>query len=397
MKNYGLLDELFEFGAYILGGNKVPYIHYNPSGNWEKYLPEYEPQAENYETNGCTVWGTQNQIEIFHKFLYDKEPNYSERFTYNLVPVKPASGSDPQKVYDCIREYGLIDNRYLPVPDTIEEFLDMSKITDKMYDRGKKWKERYELKHEWLWTLPPKDRTSVIRDALKTSPIAVSVTAWMQDGNNLYIDNGIRNNHWCVAYKVDDDGGIWVLDSYNHYTKKLHPDHYIHRAKRIWLNRKTKSYQKKHIRILEEILKQLMLFKKPTLLELAEQSIGTDVTPDDMVPDTVACAISLTTLINQTDKTFPKVAGTWTLWDILEHRSDYQRVTVPTPGCIVVSPTGTGNGSIPGHAGIIMADNTIASNDSATGKFIKNYTLDTWRARYVDKGGYKIFMYKKIV
>ena len=45
---------------------------------------------------------------------------------------------------------------------------------------------------------------------------------------------------------------------------------------------------------------------------------------------------------------------------------------------------------MPGHTGVILANNVIASNDSATGKFIKNYTLDTWAERYVNKGGFKM-------
>lgn len=136
---------------------------------------------------------------------------------------------------------------------------------------------------------------------------------------------------------------------------------------------------------------------KKTLLQLCEESIGIDITPEDTYPDMVSCAITVSTLINKLDPTFVKVAGTYTLWDMLAHRADYERVTVPSPETIIISPTGTGNGSIPGHTGIFLRDGVIASNDSQTGKFLKNYTLDTWKKRYVDKGGFKIYLFKKKV
>lgn len=148
------------------------------------------------------------------------------------------------------------------------------------------------------------------------------------------------------------------------------------------------------------LLKELLILKTPmqkTFIQHCEEALGVDVTPDDLVPDSVACAITVSTLINKVDATFPKVAGTWTLYDILEHRKDYTRVTDPTPGDIVISPTGLSKSkTMPnGHTGIIMSDLSIASNDSATGKFMKNYTLESWTNRYVVKGGYPLFIYRK--
>jgi hypothetical protein len=393
--NYGLLDGLLGLREYVLGSSTVPFVPYNPSGDWTKYLPQYEPQAERYETNGCTVWGAQNQVEILYKYLFDIEPNYAERFNYLLTPVNPNKGANPQDVYENIRKYGLIDAKYLPVPRTKREFLNMSDITDGMYDEGEMWLELHDLKHEWLWATRPDNWKAILKETLKTSPIGVSVSAWVkQDGK--YVSGTRPNNHWCVLYKVDEDGTMWVFDSYDHSQKPLHPEHHIKIAKRVWLNRRTKRSMGKHVKLLQDVVKALM-FKPQTLLEYAQESLGIDVTPDDLIPDAVACAITLTTLINKSDKTFPKVAGTWTLWDILEHNPKYERVTVPSPGTIVISPTGTGNGSINGHAGLFMEDMTIASNDSNSGKFIKNYTLDTWHRRYVGHGGFKIFMYKQKV
>lgn len=390
-KNFGLLENLQEFTAYILGGSQVPYIPYQEDGNWEPYLPKYEAQADEFESYGCTEWGLQNQIEIMYKRLFGTEPNYDEWFNYPLVPIN-VGGQDPQVTYESARKTGFIPAGTVDTPRTIQEARDKSRITSSMLAKGQNWLQAHDFKHEWLWNSRPSNAVEVMHRALETSPLGVSVTAWMQDDSGKYVDNGMRNNHWCVCYKIDDEG-IHIFDTYDHSKKVLHIDHKIARVKRIWLNKKTYSASKRHKNVLVEILERLM--NKKTLLQHCQDSIGIDITPDDMIPDNVSCAITVSTLLRRIDVTFPLVAGTWTLWDILEHRKDYERVTVPSAETIIISPTGTGNGSMPGHVGIFMEDGIIASNDSNTGKFLKNYTLDTWYKRYVEKGGFKIQMYKK--
>lgn len=400
MKDFGLVEELRDISDYILGQNKMPMVPYVEDGDWTPWLPKYENQTTKLgdETSGCTVWGTQNCIETFMKRLYKEEPNYSERFTYLNVPIDPSRGADPHRTCETIRKFGLVNEDEFKMTGTIAEYLDMSKLTDELYDKGERWLQLHDFKHEWLWSKRPDNYIEVLRKALQTSPLGVSVSAWNEE-NGVYVSNqGSVNNHWCMLFKIDGEGYPWVFDSYDHTIKKLAKDHNIRRAKRFWINRKVRRDMKRHVSLLQDIINRLMFsLQKKTLLQVCEESIGIDVTPDDLVPDSVSCAITVSTLLNKLDPSFPKVAGTWTLWDILEHRTDYERVTVPSPETIVISPTGTGNGSISGHTGIILADNVIASNDSATGKFLKNYTLDTWSARYVDKGGFKIYMYKKKV
>lgn len=400
MKNFGLIEEVRNFADYIFGQNQMPTVPYVEDGDWTPWLPKYENQTTKLgdETSGCTVWGTLNCIETFMKRLYKDEPNYSERFTYLNVPIEPHKGANPHNTCETIRKYGLVNEEDLRMTRTIDEYLDRSKLTETLYAKGEKWLKQHEFKHEWVWDgEKPKNYIELLRKALLTSPIGISVKAWDED-NGVFVSSGQVNNHWCMLYKIDAEGYPWVFDSYDHTIKKLAKDHNIRRAKRFWINRVIRKDMKRHVSLLELIIKRIMQPLQPkTLLQLCEESIGIDVTPDDLIPDKVACAITLTTLLNKLDPSFPKVAGTWTLWDILEHRTDYERVTVPSPETIIISPTGTGNGSMSGHTGVILANNVIASNDSATGKFIKNYTLDTWAERYVNKGGFKIHLYKKII
>ena len=65
-------------------------------------------------------------------------------------------------------------------------------------------------------------------------------------------------------------------------------------------------------------------------------------------------------------------------------------------GNIVISPTGMGDGSIRGHVGIMGKNDVIMSNDSRTGKWMANYTIETWRERYSRKGKMPVYFYKVI-
>lgn len=394
---FGLNEELQEVTAYILGGNKIPFIPYQEDGNWEEFLPRYENQTTRagQETSGCTVWGSQNQIEALYKRLYKDEPNYSERFTYLNVPVTPGRGTDPQNTYEAIRKHGLVDERDLPMTDSLEDYLDVSGITGSLRAKGQNWLVRHDYMHEWLWTQRPANYMDVLKEALKTSPLGVSVSAWNREGD-VYVSYGSVNNHFCLLYKIDDEGYPWVFDSYDHSKKKLSKDHNIRRAKRIWINKRTVPAMKMHVKILQAIVNMFM--QKKTLLQVCEDHLGVDASPRDLAKDEVGCAETVSTLLQKVWPDIPVMTGTYTLFDYLNNpKNGFVRVTVPTPETIILCATGTGNGSMPGHTGFFMDDMTIASNDSRTGKFIKNYDFGTWSSRYVQKGGFKIFLYKRKV
>jgi hypothetical protein len=397
--NYGILEDLgLDPRAYIRNP-KVPYIYYNEDGDWESHLPKYEPQAEKYETNACTIYGALNQIEILHTFLYAKEPNYSERFTSLICGLTGAQGQDPQKAHEAIRKDGTVDQAECPVTRTREEFFDRGALTGSLLAKGQNWLVKHDYMHEWLWDRPesrPANWKDILRDALKTSPLAVSVSAWRLV-DNMYVSEGDVNNHYCVLYRIDDDGCMWVMDSYDHFKKKLHPEHNIRRAKRIWINKKTPSAMKRHIGILQRIINRLLM--TPTFLEICERSIGIDVTPRDAISDSVACSETVTTLLKQAGKIDRIISGTWTLYQYLENPDNgWKKVNSPWPGDIVLSPTGSGVAGSIGHVGVVMNDNLIASNNSFgphAGKFTINYTIPKWNDYYGKKLRMAVFFYRK--
>lgn len=133
---------------------------------------------------------------------------------------------------------------------------------------------------------------------------------------------------------------------------------------------------------------------KPTLFAAAREYLGRDASPRNFVPSEVACAESVSTVIADVIPGFPPITGTWTLWDKLESDDRFQRVTIPVPGTIIISPTGTvKDAPIVGHVGIFGRDNNIMSNNSYNGLWEENYTLDSWNARY-KAAGYQTYMYQ---
>lgn len=380
---YGLIEEVFDLGAYIFGTNKVPLIPYQEDGNWEPYLPQYENQTTKLgqETSGCTVWGSQNCIETFYKKVYKEEPNYSERFTYINAGIKPETGANPHTTMEAIRKYGLVRENDMPMTDSIEEY--MQGMSPTLLFKGKNWLETHEFKHEWVWDSKPENWKELLKESLKTSPLGVSVTAWRQE-NGLYVSGNGGNNHWCMLYKIDDDGVMWVFDSYDHSKKPLHPDHNIRRAKRIWVNKITQKASQKHVNLLSKILK---MFMPKTLMEIAEENIGKDVTPKDEVPDEVACAETVSTILRMKYSDFPMIVSTSTMDKALRSNlSNWVMVYEPQAGDLIISPT---EGKKIGHVGIVMENNLVASNNSFgvnAGKFTKNYTIQKWNDYYKGKG-----------
>lgn len=135
---------------------------------------------------------------------------------------------------------------------------------------------------------------------------------------------------------------------------------------------------------------------KPTLFAAAREYLGRDAAKGNLVPAEVACSEAMSNIIKDVLPDWPIITGTWTLWDALENDERFRRVSLPMPGTIIISPTGTvKNAKIRGHVGCFGRDNNIMSNDSRKGLWEENYTLDSWNARY--KGaGYEVFMYQLI-
>jgi hypothetical protein len=130
-----------------------------------------------------------------------------------------------------------------------------------------------------------------------------------------------------------------------------------------------------------------------TLLSLAKEYVGVDASPDDKAPDSLGCSDSVSNIIKKILPDFPIIVSTAELFKYLDKDKRFQRTTELTPGNILISPTGYGNGSITGHTGIIGED-CLYSNNSNTGLWDKHFTIKSWVARYRTQGGLPLYVFK---
>lgn len=145
------------------------------------------------------------------------------------------------------------------------------------------------------------------------------------------------------------------------------------------------------------LLKLIGLKKRKTLYGVAVSYLGRDASPADTTSDVTGCAESVSMVIRDVLPDFPIILGTWTLNERLKADPRFRPVTVPMPGTVIVSPTGTSTSKkvTNGHTGIIGGGDAIMSNDSNTGHFDQNYTLASWNERW-GKAGYQTSMYQLI-
>lgn len=135
--------------------------------------------------------------------------------------------------------------------------------------------------------------------------------------------------------------------------------------------------------------------------------LGKDASPNDVAPDEFGCAETAYDILRDalgSNVGIPFTVSTNALYRELHDSKAYVQVDQPLEGDVWISPTGYGNGNLSnGHVGIVgQVDNNdrgntlIMSNDSNTGLFKQNYTIKTWKDRYVTLGGYPCYIFRKI-
>lgn len=129
-------------------------------------------------------------------------------------------------------------------------------------------------------------------------------------------------------------------------------------------------------------------------LDIAVKAYGIDPTPNDEVDDTVSCVFSLTTLIKRFMPDFPIMTNTPEFVKYIRTDKRFKPSNELKQGNIIVSVTGTGNGSIIGHIGIVWKDGTILSNSSATGLWSDKFNTISWIDRYSRRGGLDLFIFE---
>lgn len=225
--NYGFVEPKIEPENHVLGGvGDTGKVVVNYSKDWTHYLPKGEIQRRNIETSSCTEYGTLNAIETLENKKLGYNGDYSERFVAIGAENTP-QGNDPHTVAEWIRKNGLVDEIDLPFTDGFSswhEYMQPSPLTKNLTKQGKRWVRNNNFKHEWVAPkgTSTKERLERIKDALRYSPIGVSVDAWKEKNGVYYKEQGAPDNHWTllVAWKENPI----IYDSYvadGKYLKKL--------------------------------------------------------------------------------------------------------------------------------------------------------------------------------
>ena len=243
MKNYGYIEPVIQPKEYMFGGLLVPAEVLQEDGQWGAFLPDEEVQRNGFDTYNCTGFGTLNALEMLFNRKFGVEMNWSERFTGVMANTYPP-GNSPHKVAEAIRKHGVIEDNLLPFADAgdIDAYYSPDPMERKYLRIGQRWLKEYRMKHEWVISnLTIGDRKKKLIEALKYSPLGISVDAW-QERNGLFYKNG-RDNHWTVLYGYVL-GKFWkVYDSYkgNTVCKKLEWNWDFGFAKRYYLSERQRS------------------------------------------------------------------------------------------------------------------------------------------------------------
>ncbi len=217
-------------------------------GKFEIIKPDYNwrPEAEKItkeiqvingvETMFCTVYNTENCLQILQQAKYGFYEEYDELYNAKLAGVSPYRGGSPHAVAESIRKNGMIKLRP-ELRKNIRSKQDLIiDITPDMLEEGKKWLDKWEFGHEWIWNPTPQR----LIDCLKTSPLGIGVFAWTKNSKGIYYQPAWATpNHWTGLIVAAKPNEYWeVYDSYNEVFKKLDWNYPFKFCKRYYLSKK---------------------------------------------------------------------------------------------------------------------------------------------------------------
>lgn len=243
---HGFIPDKIEPDQYMFGSKQLSGISLIRDGDWTEWLPKAELQSRpGLETQNCTVYGTLNAIETLLDFRNGEKKNFSDRYVGIVAETTPF-GNSPHKVAETIRKVsGVINEDLLPFSSEIESWEDYysPKPMPTSYKRkGELWLKDWDFGHDWVfrpWDSLKKKQEKMM-EALKCSPLGVSVLAWKERNGLFYKNPDEDDTHWCMLYKYELGKKWFVYDHYEKVRKELEWDYNFGFAKRYSLMRKSK-------------------------------------------------------------------------------------------------------------------------------------------------------------
>ncbi len=208
---------------YRFGANNAGDI-IRENGDFRDFVPlEYE-QRRNIESSACYKLASLNGIATIQEEEFGL-PNqqYSPRFNdqENATP----EGGDPLKFADSAREDGLIPEGMLPFSDEIDTWEKFNsffggneklcRVAGKQF--SKKWKiNNYIVFERWE---PIEVKYKKLREALKRSPVPMSVYAWIEKDGIYVKPQGLSDTHLVLCVYLDEQNRPYFWDTYEPHLK----------------------------------------------------------------------------------------------------------------------------------------------------------------------------------
>jgi hypothetical protein len=242
LKNYGYIPDEIKDEDYVFGGLQLPDEILQPSGNWADFLPVDEFQRKNnIETQNCTAFGTLNCLETLIRRKFGGTPNYSDRAVGIAAGTSPIEGNTPQRVIETIRkEPCIVDEEDLPFDDSIKtpfQYFTPNPLSSYLISKAKLWP--FAIGHEWVFKGKASNKPQLLMEALKRSPLGVSVCAWKYDSDRqAYVKpEGMEDNHWVEMYAFEEGNCWYIFDHYDATHKKLVWDYDFEAVKRYYVTK----------------------------------------------------------------------------------------------------------------------------------------------------------------
>lgn len=245
--DYGFKYEEPKQEDYIFGDANLKATVLQQDGQWDAYLPQDEFQHPyNFETYACASFATLNAIEILLRRLYNFKDNFSDRYLAKVSGTEVTRGNSPHKVAETIRKQGIIDEYewpFLREIDTFEKFYATPPST--FIVSAERFLYHYDFYHDYV----PNDPMSMM-EALRYSPLGMSVFGWNMGPDGLYQAGNGADNHFVCVYGYEEEKYWKVFDTYDSThkmvewkhkpltVKRYHID--LAPATRTWLEKITK-------------------------------------------------------------------------------------------------------------------------------------------------------------
>jgi hypothetical protein len=254
-KGHGFIPDIIEDNHYVFGGARnLAGLAIQDNRDWSPFLAPDEFQSRNgFESMNCTNYGTLEAIETLKKRKYGILTDHSER-ALGILSETTIEGNSPHKVGETIRGKGLIEEMLLPFDNMIfswDRYYSPKPLPDKLVYEATKWLTQWSFGHEWVFNVQRKNEPELMWEALRYSPLGVSVDAWNQEGD-YYVKNG-PDNHWTVVYAGEYQKWWNIKDSYDNTHKAVKWDYDFGMVKRYSLDEKKSTNESYTERILKNL------------------------------------------------------------------------------------------------------------------------------------------------